>query len=309
VEKEYMKADEYDALILDPSDFWLRKYLPRIFGAFAPLGKISALTDIVEIPIRQFSELSSAELQDTLRKLLAAGEEMKKFVDATREFNDVAESHGFPSPELNLVRAPFDTIGDTLRGTAAIMKDIYRNPEKLLAALDVIANLTIKSLLESPRNVNNLIAQFPLHKGADGWMSQKHFETFYWPSLKKVMNALINEGMIVSLFAEGSFNTRLETVNEFPKGFVHWLFDKTDMAKAKKILGGKCSIGGNVSASTLLMGNPSEIKDYCRFLIETCAPGGGFILAPGAHVEFPKLENVKAMTAAVREYGVYPLKG
>ena len=34
VEPKYMTADEYDDLIRDPSDFWLRKYLPRVFGSF-----------------------------------------------------------------------------------------------------------------------------------------------------------------------------------------------------------------------------------------------------------------------------------
>ena len=32
-EGEYMKADEYDALIDDPSNFYSNVYLPRIFGA------------------------------------------------------------------------------------------------------------------------------------------------------------------------------------------------------------------------------------------------------------------------------------
>jgi hypothetical protein len=33
VEDEYMKANEYDAFLSDPSDFMLRKYWPRIFGS------------------------------------------------------------------------------------------------------------------------------------------------------------------------------------------------------------------------------------------------------------------------------------
>lgn len=32
VEKEYMKDDEYDALLLDPLDFAIRYYTPRIYG-------------------------------------------------------------------------------------------------------------------------------------------------------------------------------------------------------------------------------------------------------------------------------------
>ena len=31
IENEYMTVDEYDELIRDPSDFWVRKYLPRVF--------------------------------------------------------------------------------------------------------------------------------------------------------------------------------------------------------------------------------------------------------------------------------------
>jgi len=146
---------------------------------------------------------------------------------------------------------------------------------------------------------------YPLHKGADGWMSQKQYETFYWPSLKKVMNAFIHEGLIQSMFAEGGYETRLETVNEFPKGTVTWYFDRTDMFKAKKILGDRCAIQGNVPASLVQTGSPAEVKEYCRKLIEGCGKGGGFLLAPGATPDAPKLECVRAMMDAVREYGVY----
>jgi len=146
---------------------------------------------------------------------------------------------------------------------------------------------------------------FPLHKGADGWMSDKQFQTFYWPSLKKVINALVDEGIMVTLFAEGSFNTRLDLVNEFPKGAVHWLFDRSDMAKAKKILGDKCCISGNVPSSLLIMGTPEDVKTYCRKLIEDCGKGGGYILAGGAQVDTGKPKNLHAMLEAAWEYGVY----
>jgi hypothetical protein len=40
VEGEYTKADEYDNLISDPTDFWLRTYLPRIAKAFEPFRRL-----------------------------------------------------------------------------------------------------------------------------------------------------------------------------------------------------------------------------------------------------------------------------
>jgi uroporphyrinogen-III decarboxylase len=136
-------------------------------------------------------------------------------------------------------------------------------------------------------------------------MSTKQFETFYWPSLRKICLALIDEGIVPSLFAEGSYATRLEIVNEFPKGAVSWRFDRTDMAVVKKILGDKCCISGNVPASLLSLGTAAEVKECCHRLIEVCAPGGGYILAAGSSVDHAPPENLRTMMEAAQEYGVY----
>mgnify|MGYP003895484039 CR=1 FL=1 len=45
-----MRADEYDLLIRDPTDFFLRFYLPRVFGALGACQMLDPLTDIVELP-------------------------------------------------------------------------------------------------------------------------------------------------------------------------------------------------------------------------------------------------------------------
>jgi uroporphyrinogen-III decarboxylase len=240
-----------------------------------------------------------------LQKLIDAGKEIQKRSQISAKLMGFGPAHGFPSTMGMINVAPFDAIGDTLRGTKEIMMDMYRCPDKLINAIECMTELTIHSILNAPNISKTLTVIFPLHKGADGWMSQKQFETFYWPSLKKVMDALIQEGIICMLFAEGGYNTRLETVTDFPKGSVVWWFDQTDMLKAKKILGGKFCIQGNVASSLIVTGTPAEVKERCRKLIEDCGPGGGYILAAGCVADDPKLENLQAMVAAVREYGVY----
>jgi len=306
IEGEYMTADEYDALILDPSDFWLRTYMPRVFGALEPMRMFQPFTNITEnVHVGQFMPLATPQMQDTLQKLIDVGKEYQKMLKAVGEFGNSSVAHGFPAMMGNFCKAPFDTIGDTLRGTHGIMMDMFRHPDKLLEALDVVADLSISTVLNSPNIARSVMVMYPLHKGADGWMSEKQFDTFYWPSLKKVMNAFIEEGLIQHMFAEGSFNTRLETVNEFPKGTVSWYFDQSDMLKAKKVLGDKCCIQGNVPASMIVAGSPEEVKEYCRKLIEVCGKGGGYILSAGTIVDNPKLENIRAMQQAVKEYGVY----
>ena len=64
------------------------------------------------------------------------------------------------------------------------------------------------------------------------------------------------------LFAEGSYNTRLESVNESERA-VTWLFDKTEIVKAKNPLGDKCCILGNVPSSAIVTWEPQRVKDPC----------------------------------------------
>jgi uroporphyrinogen-III decarboxylase len=83
-------------------------------------------------------------------------------------------------------------------------------------------------------------------------------------------------------------------------------FEKTDMRKAKEVLGDKVCIYGNVPGALLVYGSPQEVDLYCRDLIEACAGGGGFIL--GSECEVPwdaKPDNVRAILAAAEKYGRY----
>ena len=301
-----MSADEYDDLIRDPSDFWIRKYLPRVFGTLEPFRLFQPFTNITEnVHVNQFAVFGMPQMQESLQKFIEVGKEYNRHMAVTAELAGQRAANGFPGAMGAFAKAPFDTLGDSLRGTTNIMKDMYRYPDKLLKALDVAADLQIGSVLNSPNIGRMTMVSYPLHKGADGWMSQKQFDTFYWPSLKKCMDAFIEEGLIQSLFAEGSFNTRLEAVNVFPKGTTHWYFDQTDMKLAKKVLGKNYSIQGNIPASMVVTSDPETVKAYCRKLLEDCAPGGGYIMSTGCMPDNPKLENIRAIYETVKEYGVY----
>ena len=305
IEDEYMMADEYDALIRDPSDYMTRVMMPRIFGAFESFRKLRPATSIVEMPTGYFTPFTRPDVRAALRVLLDVGEEVSKWTETIAECQRLALELGVPSMTGGGARAPFDRLGDTMRGTKGIMMDMYRQPDKLLEAMEVIADLTIEQAIAEVNAIGGIIVSFPLHKGADGFMSDKQFRTFYWPTLKKIVLALIDEGIMSSLFAEGSYLTRLEIVKDIPKGWVLWRFDKTDMAKAKEILGDTACISGNLPTSLLHTGTPQSVKDYCRKLIEVCGIGGGYILAGGAGVANVNPDNLRAITAAAKEYGVY----
>jgi hypothetical protein len=305
VEGEYMKASEYDAFINDPTDFWLRIYLPRICGALEPFRKLPSLMSFQEIATVSFVPFGLPDVQAAFQALLEAGRESMKWLAVVMEVGAVAMAAGYPGMAGGLAKAPFDTLGDTLRGTRGIMMDIFRRPDKLQAAMERLVPLVIDSAIGMADLTGTPIVFFPLHKGADGFMSSKQYEIFYWPTLKKVILALVNEGILPVLFAEGSYNQRLEIVSDLPRGAVAWYFDQTDIVRAKKVLGDKYCLIGNVPTSLLMTGKPRDVKEHCRKLIEACGKGGGYILAGGANIDEGNPENLRAMMAAAKEYGTY----
>jgi hypothetical protein len=305
VEGEYMKPEEYDDLIEDPSDFWMRVHLPRVFGALEPLQRLPSFTTIYEISSGYFLPYARPDVRAALQALLDAGEEAARWAEASRQVDREALKLGLPSLRGGILKAPFDIIGDTLRGTQGILTDMFRRPQKLLEALDRITPLTIKSAVASVNAAGGRFVFIPLHKGDDTFMSAKQYQTFYWPTFRRLIMGLVEEGIVPVLFAEGRYNRRLETIKDLPRASVIWYFDRTDMAAAKRALGDVCCIMGNVPTSLLVTGTPADIKDYCHRLIETCGAGGGFILAGGANLDRGRAENLRAMMEAAREFGVY----
>ncbi|MBE3581668.1 MAG: hypothetical protein IMW96_08575 [Thermoanaerobacteraceae bacterium] len=307
VDAEYMKADEYDGLIHDPSDFWLRTYFPRIFGALKPWERLTPLTHVLEMVITcgSFVPFGRPDVQGTFRVLLEAGNEAARWAEAVDYVDRFLRGRGFPSLSGGISKAPFDILGDTLRGTRGIIVDMYRRPEKLLKGLEAVTPLAIRMGISSARAAGNPLVFIPLHKGADGFLSDTQFRTFYWPTLRKVIMGLIEEGLVPFLFAEGGYNSRLEIIRDLPPGKTVWLFDDIDMARAKEVLEGVACIAGNVPISLLAFGSPEEVEDCCRKLIKVAGRGGGFILSSGAVIDDIRPENMQALIEAARRFGTY----
>jgi uroporphyrinogen-III decarboxylase len=305
VEGEYMKADEYDLFLEDLTDWCLRYYLPRSLGALNPFAKFSPTPFILGMPNKFLIPAANPQVRAAYQAIIEYGAETAKWMGPLMQFNQEATAAGYPTLFGGQSHAPFDILADTLRGTKGILLDIYRQPDKVLAAMEKIISMNIDCGLEGADMSGRPIVFFALHKGDDTFMSGKQYERFYWPTFQKVILGLIEQGAVPLLFAEGRYENRLEIIKDLPKGKVIWYFDRTDMFQAKRILGGNACIMGNVPASLLCTGTPKDVKEYCRKLIEVCGVGGGFILAGGASIDKGNPDCLRAMTEAVMEYGVY----
>ncbi|MDE3076193.1 MAG: uroporphyrinogen decarboxylase, partial [Chloroflexota bacterium] len=215
IESDYMKAGEYEALMDDPSGYFMRSYLPRVFGALEPLQQLNPPTDLLELPMLGpwLRVLARPEVREAFAKLLAAGEAAEEWATACRAVNqEIVAEHGLPSGRGGFTKAPFDTLGDTLRGTRAMMADRFRQPDRVRQAIERWIPLAIEMGVRNSNQSKHPLISIPLHKGADGFMSDEDFRKFYWPSLKAVLLGLINEGVVPCLFAEGGYNDRLDVI-------------------------------------------------------------------------------------------------
>jgi hypothetical protein len=307
VEDEYMKASEYDHFLHDLSDFMVRRYWPRVFGIFSTFSQLPPLHELISyyMGIDSLESLNLDELIKSLKSLRKASLEVKKMSAAAGAFAVKMQELGFPPQFGSITEAPFDLISDFFRGMRGTMLDMYRQPDKLLAAMDKVLPIMVQMGVSRARAVGVPRCFIPLHKGSEGFMSIQQFKTFFWPTLRQLVLGLIDAGITPCLFVESDYTSRLEIMGDVPRGKVCYAFEKTDIFKAKEILGDHVCLRGNVPLSILCNGTPDDVRAYCKRLIDVCGKGGGYILDSAAGLDSEKPENVRAMIEFSREYGIY----
>jgi uroporphyrinogen-III decarboxylase len=200
------------------------------------------------------------------------------------------------------------------RGIFNLTMDIYEQPEKVkqfsewlseYEAMRVMRRAMIMGAGELPGTETILF-----YNGGPPGTSPEIWDEFYYPYAKKMVDIWVNRGFRVWNHWDNDLTPHLETMKHLadglPKGQVMMDFEKTNMKKAKEIIGDRMCIYGNVSSAMLVYGTPTEVEDYCKQLIKDCAEGGGFIL--GTECETPwdaKPENIRAVIETAEKYGQY----
>jgi uroporphyrinogen-III decarboxylase len=307
LDKEYMTAEEYDEYLFDPTGFILHKYIPRLAGAASGFAALPDLTGVIHF---QFLGLPAAlarpEVARSIETLTAAGRKLHETIAEAGAFAQEMQQLGFPGMRGGFSTAPYDRVSDFLRGSKGAMLDMFRRKDKLLEMLDKLTVSIIKCAIAETKASGGRYAMMPIHWGLDGFMSPKQFNTFFWPQLRRVLMALIEADIVPLLLWEGTCDSRLETIADVPRGKCIYWFERTDMFRAKQVLGDIVCLQGNVPMSLLCAGTPEDVDAYCRKLIEVVGKDGGFILCPATGVpESARPENVAAMSTAVRKYNPY----
>lgn len=308
IEVENMRADEYEAFMKDPSDYKLRVNLSRASDDLAGLAGLPKLSELgygnggaQALAVT----LASPKVAHAIITLQKAGREMKRWQPRMTKFNQMMIDMGFPQYFQWAAMPPFDTISHSIRGMTGTMMDMFRQPDKLLEACEMLLETQLERPVPKPNQFGHIRAFMTVTRGSDDFLSKKQWDTFYWPTFRKLVHWLIDHGVTPCIFFEGNCTSRMEYLLDFPKGKMLARLDRTDIYRAKEILKDHVCIQGNVPSTILQTGTIQDVKDYCKKLIDDIGKGGGFILSPRSSTDEVKPENLKAMIDFTHEYGVY----
>ncbi|MCK4762401.1 MAG: uroporphyrinogen-III decarboxylase [Candidatus Aminicenantes bacterium] len=213
------------------------------------------------------------------------------------------ESRGIPSLVGMACVVPYEMFS-TARTLQQFILDLYRHPDKVTAAMDAALPDVIKTTLRGTKALGVPRVFLAGERGAGDVINPQQFDQFYFPWLKKLVNALIDAGITPLFHFDSNWDRNLSYFKEFPKGkCILDLDSATDIFKAKEILDGHMCLMGDVPAPLLTLGTPEEVSDYCKKLIDEVGRGGGFILSSGCSVPYDaKFENIKAMIDTAKTY-------
>ncbi len=228
---------------------------------------------------------------------------LMSFVNAYKKDIRYWEGRGIPVLIGMPCGAPYEMFS-TARTFNQFLLDLYRYPEKVAAAMDATLPDTIKAVVRGIKSLGVPRVFLASERGSGDMTSPKQFEQFYLPWLKKLVDALVAEGITPLLHFDGNWDRNIHYLKELPAGKCILDLDSTsDIFKAKEMLGDRMCIMGDVPSSLLTLGTPDEVASYCQKLIDKVGRGGGFILSSGCTVPYnAKYENLKAMVDTGKTY-------
>jgi uroporphyrinogen decarboxylase len=134
-------------------------------------------------------------------------------------------------------------------------------------------------------------------------ISPRQYEEFAFPYQKKVIEAWKAYGARTLLHICGD-STRVLPLYAATGADIVEIDHKVDMAYAKKTIGDRTCLLGNVDTVTaLLLGSPETVRQAAEHCIAVAAPGGRYMLGSGCMVpRVTPLENVQVMVEVARSH-------
>ena len=217
-----------------------------------------------------------------------------------------AAEAGYPVINGGAWCSPFEMICGGRSLTAFLVDDLLEIPDKVEQVFDVIHRFNMERYEDSLKNGHK-----PIGIWVGGWrgtpetLSPAMFERFSWKYMREIIELLISYDVIPILHLDACWNLGLHYFRDLPaKKCIMALDGKTDIFKAKEIVGDRMCIMGDVPAEMLAFGTADNVYQYVEERVKRVGPTG-YIVCSGCDIPYnAKLENVQAMYKAAKESAV-----
>ncbi len=286
-EQAWMRPDEYDLLIKDPTGFLYNTWLPRVSQDVTSPGESNTMRNNLSF--------------------LKGGMAMLSYFNAFGpQIERLRTESGTVSAIAGILKAPFDIIADKLRGYLGLAEDLFERPEKVKAACEALMPHLLHVALTSADPNKQVPIGFWMHRGCVPFISHQQFDELYWPTLKPIILELWKHGHQTLFYAEGKWHHHLDAFLELPEGSIVFHVDQDDVFEVHKRIGHHFCISGGIPNYLLAFEKPPQVRAFCKKVIDEVAQEGGYIMDAGAIMQNDiSVDNMKAMTEFTRDYGVY----
>ena len=174
-EKAFMKPEDYDRLIADPTEYLFNVWLPRVSTDVSAEGE----------PTSYRNNLS----------FLKGGMAMLSYFTAFGGQHARLRAESGTVPAIaGILKAPFDILADKLRGFIGLTMDLFERPDKVLAACEALAPHLTHIALSGADPEKNVPISIWMHRGCVPFISPQQFDRFYWATLKPIIQEIWNNG-------------------------------------------------------------------------------------------------------------------
>jgi len=283
----WMKPDEYDALIEDPTGYLLNVWMPRTNRHLLGPGEANTV-------------------QNNVAWLKGGMAVMQYFTAFGSQVQRLRDECGTVSAIAGILKSPFDIIADKFRGYIGLTMDLFERPQKVMAAAEALMPHMLNVALSTADPNKELPITIWMHRGCVPFVSPAQFDKFFWPTLRPIIEELWAHGHQTLFYAEGQWKHHWNSFRELPAGSIIYHCDRDDVFETHRALGDRFAISGGIPNYLLSFGKPQEVRDFCKRVIDEVAADGGYIMDAGAIMQNDtSIENLKAMTEFTRDYGVY----
>jgi len=174
-DKAFMRPDEYDAFIEDPTGFLFNVWLPRVSRDVVAPGEPNTFRNNVAF--------------------LKGGIAMLNYFNAFGpQIERLAGECGTVSAIAGILKAPLDILADKLRGYVGLCHDLLERRDKVIAACEAFMPHLTHVALSGADPEKNVPVSIWMHRGCVPFISHDDFKNIYWTTLKPIIQEINRHG-------------------------------------------------------------------------------------------------------------------